>query len=88
MSWNRKQPLISASEVAEFVFCAKAWQLKRSGVSARGPRLEPGKQFHQRHSAQVSSAGGLQRVAVLCAVLALLLLLAAALLRGCESVAR
>lgn len=85
---NRKQPLISASEVAEFVFCAKAWQLKRAGAAAESPHLEPGKQFHQQHSAQVSSAGGLRRVALLCAALALLLLLAAALLRGCESVTR
>ncbi|MGH9842860.1 MAG: hypothetical protein ACREEM_29330 [Blastocatellia bacterium] len=88
MSRNRNQPLISASEVAEFVFCAKAWQLKRAGAAPQSPHLEPGKQFHQQHSAQVSSAARLRRLGVLCAALALLLLIAAALVRGFENLTR
>lgn len=80
--------LISATEVAEFVFCEKAWYLKRAGARAQGERLEPGAQFHRQHGSQVASASRLGRLAGLLALLAVLLLVAAALLRGLENFGR
>lgn len=68
--------VISATEVAEFVFCAKAWQLKRHGASARGQQLESGREFHQRHGAQMSLARFLRRAGAVFALIALLLLAA------------
>lgn len=54
------KPIIRASEVGEFVFCAKAWWLRRvgdvtpsgSGRRARGTRL------HARHGRLVALGGG------------------------------
>lgn len=82
MARNTKQPMIAASEVAEFVFCAKAWQLKRLGDAAESVHLDPGKEFHESHSARVSFAYRLRRGAIACGLLALLLFIAAMLLRG------
>jgi hypothetical protein len=79
---------ISATEVADFVYCEKAWQLKRSGVAARSEQTEPGRQFHRRHGAAVGSAGRERRLSVRLGVLALLLLLAAMLLWAAENLAR
>ena len=68
--------IISATEVAEFVFCAKAWQLKRAGASARGQQLESGREFHRQHGAQMSLARFLRRAGTVFALIALLLLAA------------
>lgn len=52
-------PTITASEVAEFMFCAKAWQLKREGAEPDSPHLAPGVAFHRRHAQQLSFASQL-----------------------------
>ncbi len=72
---NRRQ-IISATEVAEFVFCAKAWHLKRAGADARGPQLAAGREFHERHGAQMTLARFLRKAGVAFALIALLLLAA------------
>ena len=71
---RHNQPTITASEVAEFMFCAKAWQLKREGVEPDSPHLAPGIAFHRQHGKQLTLAKKLQRVGWVLVVLALLLL--------------
>ena len=71
----RKPIIITASEVAEFMFCAKAWQLKREGAEAKSPQLAPGIAFHRQHGRQLTRARTLQRAAGVCLGLALLALL-------------
>lgn len=65
--------LITATEVAEFMYCAKAWQLKREGIETESPQLAVGTTFHRKHGKQVSFAGKLQRTGWLLVALALLL---------------
>jgi hypothetical protein len=81
MSRTKRQQIIAASEVAEYLFCAKAWQLKRQGEIAESVHLNPGKEFHRRHSASVLFASQLRRAGVACIALALLLFILITLLR-------
>ena len=46
---HNRQPVITASEIGEFVYCAKAWQLKRAGEEADSPALAQGTAFHAKH---------------------------------------
>ena len=71
---HNRRPVISASEIAEFAYCAKAWHLKRCGEEAQGEHLAEGVAFHARHGAGVSQARSLHRLARLLILLALLLL--------------
>lgn len=68
---HKRRPVITASEIGEFVYCAKAWQLKRTGVEADSPALTEGAVFHTRHGAGVVQAARLQRLARLILLLAL-----------------
>ena len=70
---RHNQPTITATEVAEFMFCAKAWQLKRDGNEPDSPHLEPGIAFHRQHGKQLTFASKLQRAGWVLAGLALLL---------------
>lgn len=71
---RQNQATITASEVAEFMFCAKAWQLKREGNEPDSPHLEPGVAFHRQHGKQLTFARKLQRAGWVLVGLALLLL--------------
>lgn len=71
---RHNQTPITASEVAEFMFCAKAWQLKREGHAPESPHLEPGVAFHRQHGKQLTFARKLQRVGWVLVGLALSLL--------------
>jgi hypothetical protein len=82
MPKKRAPQMITATEVADFVYCAKAWRLKRDGEIAESPRLEPGVEFHVRHGDRVSLASGLRSFGLLAALFALILLIAALLLRS------
>ncbi len=73
MSQEDRQPIISASEVGEYVFCAKAWRLKRDGAIPQSLHLDSGSVFHQEHGRQVSRSNSLRKTAVICALIALLL---------------
>jgi hypothetical protein len=74
-----KQPAITASEVGEFVFCAKAWQLKRDGAVADNTHLNAGQLFHARHGAYLALSWRLRRAGLVFAGLACLLLVLLAL---------
>lgn len=71
--FNRRQ-VITAAEVGEFAYCAKAWYLKRCGETAQGEQLAAGVAFHQRHAAGVAQAKRLKRAGETLALLALILL--------------
>lgn len=78
----RKEPLqlnrrdtISASEIGEFAYCAKAWYLKRCGEEAQSPHLAEGVAFHAQHAAGVLRAGRFKRMGELLALLTLVLLI-------------
>ena len=71
---RHNQTMITASEVAEFMFCAKAWQLKREGNEPDSPHLETGTAFHRKHGRQLSFASKLRRAGWVLVGLVLLLL--------------
>ena len=73
--------IINASEVGEFVYCAKSWYLMRCGEVPKGSRLEEGVVFHKEHGATVSRAAGLRRAGKGLALIGFFLLVAIALIR-------
>ena len=38
--------VLSASEIGQYLYCSRAWQLHRMGYEPESPFLEPGKQAH------------------------------------------
>jgi hypothetical protein len=80
MSQIDRRLIIDASEVGEFVYCAKSWYLKRCGEVPRGPRLEEGVSFHERHEATVSRAARLRKAGVWLSITGFFLLVALALI--------
>jgi hypothetical protein len=70
-----RSPIIAASEIGAFVYCAKAWHLQRRGCDQQGESLEEGVAFHQKHGARVSLAERLERIGKTLALTALMLLL-------------
>jgi hypothetical protein len=80
MSQLNRRLLINASEVGEFVYCAKAWYLKRCGEIPQGPHLDEGVTFHERHETTVSQAVRLQKAGERLSLTGLLLLIALALI--------
>jgi hypothetical protein len=80
MSQLNRRLLINASEVGEFVYCAKAWYLKRCGEVPQGRRLDEGATFHERHETMVSQAVRLHKVGEKLSLTGLLLLIALALI--------
>jgi hypothetical protein len=70
-----RNPVITASEIGAFIYCAKAWYLQRCGDEAQGEPLEEGAAFHQKHGAGVSLAERLARIGRSLALTALMLLL-------------
>lgn len=55
---------IQASEIAQYVYCRRAWWLHRvRGYSSNNPRaLDEGREFHARHGRAVATALQWQRV--------------------------
>ena len=53
MKNNRHPHMLTASEVGEYVFCAKAWKLKRQGIQPRSSRLKEGTAHHVSHQTGV-----------------------------------
>jgi hypothetical protein len=68
-------PIIAASEIGAFVYCARAWHLQRRGDEAQGEFWEEGAAFHRKHGAGVSLAERLDRIGKSLALTALMLLL-------------
>ena len=56
--------MITASEVGEYVFCAKAWKLKLDGVRPVSPRLEAGTVYHKEHQSGVHRARRLRGLGI------------------------
>jgi hypothetical protein len=69
--------LIRASEIGEYVFCARAWWLRVEGVEAGGwsEARERGIAWHTAHGRGVRSARLLRRLAGLATALATILAL-------------
>lgn len=58
---------ISASEVGQFAFCARAWWYARQGYpSSSGQQFEEGLEAHRRHGRGLRVARGLRRVGYAC----------------------
>ena len=77
-----KRPLISASEVGEYTFCARAWRLHAEGYDpddALRRAQNAGTEFHREHGREVVLAGRLRAAAVVFAALSLFVLLLLAL---------
>lgn len=74
MSASRKEKYIRASEASEYVFCARAWWLRREGYEpTRGHQArEAGNEWHLKHGRSVGRASVLRRLSMICALLALL----------------
>jgi hypothetical protein len=81
MSQIDRRLIIDASEVGEFVYCAKSWYLKRSGEIPQGAQLESGVVFHKEHGATVSRAARLSKAGQLLALIGFLLVVVMALIR-------
>ena len=56
MNKPKTLPIITASEVGEYAYCAKAWHLRRSGVEPRGAQLAEGTAFHEQHGEWTAQA--------------------------------
>lgn len=80
MTRQTDNDVIRASELGEYVYCARAWWLRRvEGVASRNTAaLSSGQQAHDRHGRTVAAAQTQRRLALLLAALAGLALLAAA----------
>lgn len=58
---SAKLPIIRASEIGEYVYCARAWWLRRvAGLQPAGrERRERGTVLHRRHGRDVALSGAL-----------------------------
>ena len=70
--------LIRASEVGEYVYCARAWWLRREGVEqTRGHEARAaGTAWHTEHGRDVTAAARLRKLSAAAGLLALLCALA------------
>jgi len=80
MSQIDRRLIIHASEVGEFVYCAKSWYLKRCGEVPQGSQLEEGAVFHERHEATVSRAARLRKAGEWLSLIGFFLLIVLALI--------
>jgi hypothetical protein len=80
MSQIDRRLIIDASEVGEFVYCAKSWYLKRCGEIPRGSQLEEGTVFHEKHEATVSRATRLRKAGQWLSIIGFFLLVVLALI--------
>jgi hypothetical protein len=66
--------LIRASEIAEYVYCARAWKLRLDGHNPTTGQVArvAGEEFHQRHGRSVRRARRLNAIAYTCFVLAII----------------
>ena len=80
MSQINQRLIINASEVGEFVYCAKAWHLRRSGAVPQGPRLDEGTSFHHEHGSTVSRAARLRKTGTWLSLIGLFFLIVLALI--------
>ena len=74
--------IIRASELGEYVYCARAWWLRREqGVESRNvAAMQSGRAAHDQHGRGVASVHTQRRLALLLAILAGLMAVAAIVL--------
>ncbi len=74
-----KEPVIRASDVEEYIFCPRAWWLRKvKGIEPESlERLEEGHQFHRAHQKQVLTLGRLWIAGIALFLLGLCLILLA-----------
>jgi len=74
---RERRPIIRASEVGEYVYCARAWWLRRVvGLEPSGhERRELGTALHRRHGRAVAGSRALVIAGAALALAALLLIL-------------
>jgi type IV secretory pathway TrbF-like protein len=82
MESRDRRDFIRASGMGEYLFCARAWWMRREGFTPTrgGEAREAGRLWHERHGQTVARAGRLRSMSALCfylavAVAVLLLLL-------------
>ena len=82
MSKQADDPVIRASELGEYVYCARSWWLKRvQGVQSRNTAaLRSGTAAHDRHGRGVATVQTQRRLATFLLAAVLVVLLAAVLL--------
>jgi hypothetical protein len=70
---KEKQKLIKASEIGEYVFCARAWRLRVDGYEpAFGQKArEAGTAWHLEHGRSTRNARRLKRIAAFACLLAI-----------------
>ena len=75
---RQRQPIIRASEVGEYVYCARAWWLRRvMGLEPAGSeRRERGTVLHRRHGRAVAGSRALLLIGVTLALVAISIILA------------
>ncbi len=73
---NREDDILRASEIAEYVFCARAWWLGRvKGVPSLNIRqMKHGASWHQSHDRTVERFHFLQRLSLTLLILAIVIL--------------
>src|SRR5437867_10181961 len=74
---KERLPIIRASEVGEYVYCARAWWLRRvAGLEPAGHvRRERGTALHRRHGQAVAGSRALLLIGAALALAALALIL-------------
>ena len=75
---KERLPIIRASEIGEYVYCARAWWLRRvAGLEPAGrERREYGTLLHRRHGRVVAGSRALLFAAVVLVLAAIVLMLA------------
>jgi hypothetical protein len=73
---RQRLPIIRASEVGEYVYCARAWWLRRVvGLEPAGhERREYGTALHRRHGGAVAGSRTLMLLGIALALAALVLI--------------
>jgi CRISPR/Cas system-associated exonuclease Cas4 (RecB family) len=74
---KERLPVIRASEIGEYVYCTRAWWLRRvAGLEPAGrERRELGTTLHRRHGRAVAGSRSLLFVALVLVVVAIALML-------------
>ncbi len=73
MEKRERRDYVRASGMSEYTFCARAWWLRREGVTPTrgGESREAGTRWHKQHGRSVERARTLRLVSVFCAYAAL-----------------
>ena len=73
---RERLPIIRASEIGEYVYCARAWWLRRvAGLEPAGrERREQGTALHRRHGRAVVGSQALLLIGAALAIVALVLI--------------